>query len=83
MMTPEEHKLMLTLFTKYFQQIKVIIEILKSRGLLEGDDPMAFATAVHSDSESNERVFQQAAALYLQAAKRLGVETGLEKPNNP
>jgi hypothetical protein len=82
-MTPDEHKLIITMFAKQYQQIMVIIEILKSRGLLEGDDPMAFATVVHSDTDSNALVFQQAAALYLEAATHLAIDTGLGKTRNP
>jgi hypothetical protein len=79
-MTPQEHKLMVTMFTKQLQQLKVVIEILKSRGLLEGDDAMAYATVVHSDEQSNALVFQQAREMYLQAAKYLKIDTGLENP---
>jgi hypothetical protein len=82
-MTPDEHKLIITMFAKQYQQLKVVIEILKSRGLLEGDDAMAFATVVHSDADSNALVFQQAAALYLEAATHLGIDTGLGKSRNP
>jgi hypothetical protein len=78
-MTPEEHKLAITMWAKHYQQLKVIIEILKSRGLLEGDDPLAFASLVHSDTASNKALLQPSAELYLQTAKDIGVETGLER----
>jgi hypothetical protein len=77
--TPEEHKLMITMWAKQYQQLKVVVEILKSRGLLEGDDPMAFATIVHSDAAANKALLQESAELYLQTAKDIGVETGLAR----
>ena len=79
-MTPEEHMLAVTMLARMYQQIKVFIEILRSRELLDGDDAIAFAALVHTDTPSNASLFQEAAEFYLAAAKKLGVETGLESP---
>jgi len=78
-MTPEEHQLMITMWAKQYQQLKVVVEILKSRGLLEGDDPLAFATLVHSDVAANRALLQESATIYLQTAKEIGVDTGLDR----
>ncbi|MGA7381835.1 MAG: hypothetical protein WBX03_13380 [Terriglobales bacterium] len=78
MMTPEEHSLVIAILARQFQQGKTFIEILKSRGILEGDDPLAFASTVYLDPASNSALWQQAKEDYLQLAKMLGVQTGLE-----
>ncbi len=79
-MTRQEHTLLLTLFTKQLQQIKIIVNILKSRGVLQADDAQAFESATVLDHESNAAIFSEARAAYLKLAKGLGIETGLENP---
>jgi hypothetical protein len=76
-MTPDEHKFFITMFMKQYQQLEVVIDILKSRGLLQGDDPLAFASARHADTERNAQLFFQTAKIYTDVAKTLGIETGL------
>ncbi len=77
LMTKEEHLLMISLFTKQAQFIKIILEILKSRGIVEHDDPAAFESAVRLDLDSNAALFQQTKAGYVRVAKGLGIEAGL------
>jgi hypothetical protein len=77
-MTPEEHRLVIFVLARQYQQTKILIEILKSRGILESDDPTAFASAVCLDVPSNNALLRQAKEEYLQAAKDMGVVTGLE-----
>ncbi len=77
-MTSQEHTLMIFLLAKQLQQIKIIVSILKSRGILGGDDAQAFESAVAFDLESNAALFQDAQRQYLDFAKRLGIDTGLE-----
>ncbi len=79
-MTPKEHLLMITVMTKQLQQIKVIVGMLKSRGVLQDDDAQAFESAVALDLESNASLFQDARKEYLKFSKHLGIETGLERP---
>jgi hypothetical protein len=79
-MTPEEHRLVIYVLARQYQSIKTIIATLKSRGILEGDDPEAFASSVFLDSASNLSVLQEAKTEYLNLAKFLGVQTGLENP---
>lgn len=77
-MTKEEHLLMISLFTKQVQFVKVILEILKSRGIVEHDDPAAFESAVRLDPESNAALIEQAKVAYVRLARGLGIQTGLE-----
>ena len=77
-MTQQEHLLVLTMLTKQMQSTKVLVDVLKSRGLLEGDDAAAFQSAVAHDLDSNAALFQDALKEYLGFAKHLRIETGLE-----
>jgi len=77
-MTTKEHMLVLTLFTKQNQLIKVLLDILKSRGILASDDARAFEFSQVVDASSNAAIFAEAKAKYLELAKGLGIETGLE-----
>jgi hypothetical protein len=77
-MTPEEHRLVILVLARQYQQTRIIIEMLKSRGVLETDDATAFASAVCLDAPSNDALLRQAREEYLLAAKEMGVITGLE-----
>jgi hypothetical protein len=59
-MTPKEHALMVAVMTKQMQLIKVLLDILSSRGLLQGDDARAFEHARISDLESSAAIAQDA-----------------------
>lgn len=77
-MDTREHMLMVSVMTKQMQLIKILLDILKAHGLLEGDDAQAFEFARAHDLESNASIFQDALREYLRYSKRLGIETGLE-----
>jgi len=77
-MRPKEHLLMLTVFAKQNQLIKLLLDILRSRGILTGDDARAFEFSANVDAVSNAALFEEAKQKYLTLAKGLGIETGLE-----
>jgi hypothetical protein len=77
-MTPKEHALVLALFAKQNQFIKMLLDILKSRGILTGDDARAFEFSQSVDAVSNAALLDEAKAKYLELAKGLGIQTGLE-----
>lgn len=77
-MTRDEHVLMLSLFTKQTQFIKMLLDMLKSRGIVDQSDLPAFEFSVRLDAASNVALFEQAKEKYLALAKGLGIETGLE-----
>jgi hypothetical protein len=77
-MTRAEHALMIGMFVKHQLFIKMLIEVLKSRGIVSGDDLPAFEFSVTADASANERLFRDMSALYARTAKALGIETGIE-----
>jgi hypothetical protein len=77
-MTTQEHKLILGLFAKQTQLIMVLVHILKSHDLVQADDAQAFEFAVTEDAASNAALLAKVKKSYLEFAKSLGVETGLE-----
>ena len=79
-MTKEEHLLMVAVFTKQAQFVRVIVEFLKSRGIASPDDFPAFEYVVSQDLPSSAALFQQSKDAYLHLAKGLGIKTGLETP---
>jgi hypothetical protein len=85
-MTEKEHLLMVRMFTKQAQFVKVLANILKSKEIIEGDDAAAFEQATALDIQSNAALFAQSVVAYVKLAKDLGIETDLEKlilPANP
>jgi len=63
---------------RQYQYVKTLIEILKSRGVLESDDFRAFQSLVFLDEASNNALLRQATQEYLSLAKNLEVDTGIE-----
>ena len=72
-LTREEHLLLIALFVKQSQNIKILLEILKSRDILTGDDSRAFEFSVLQDMPSNDALFREGKAKYIQLAKGLGI----------
>jgi hypothetical protein len=79
-MTPDEHRLVIWVLVRQAQSTKALLDILKSRGILQDDDAEAFGSSVFLDEASNSALLQQAKAEYLKIAKVMGVVTGLEPP---
>ena len=52
-MTSDEHLLMTAMFTRQAKQIKVLSEVLKSNGILQGDDLEAFTAIARADTWSD------------------------------
>jgi len=76
-MTPSEHKLMVSMFTRMNESIGILANTLTSRGLWTGDDAQAFAHAIHADQKKLQSFALQALTDYQTYAEDLGVETGL------
>jgi hypothetical protein len=77
-MTTNEHQLMIFMFARLSESIRVIVETLKSREIWTNDDVQAFAHLVHEDDEKMKRLIARVMEEYLQAAAQSGVVTGLE-----
>jgi len=82
-MNPKEHFLMLQLLFKQRQAIRILLNMLKSRGVLTEDDEKAFSFAQTHHVQSNAALFDEAKGMYLDLARSLEVVTGLENMPKP
>jgi hypothetical protein len=73
-MTVQEHKVMFLMFAKQEQHIKTLVNILTSRGILEGDDGLAFHAATRLDASSNALLLQEVREQYLAFATTAGLD---------
>jgi hypothetical protein len=71
MMTPEDHKLIMTIWASHVKSLKSLIEILESRGVLEEEDVKAIDLAV--DLQDQE-VDWEIAASYYKLLTKLGIQ---------
>jgi hypothetical protein len=78
-MTPQEHELMATMFAKQLRYIELLVQILQSREIIEGDDLAAFLSLVRSDERNNAAALRAAKAEYRKAAKEIGLRVGFPK----
>jgi len=62
--------------------VKVLVDFLKNRQIASDDDFPAFEFATTQDAASNVAIFPRAKELYLETAKGLGIQTGLEPFND-
>jgi hypothetical protein len=76
-MTKAEHALMISMFVKHQMFIKMVIEVLKSRGIVSGDDLPAFEFRVNVDAPGKAELFEAMTTLYVEVATRLGIDTGI------
>jgi hypothetical protein len=75
--TKQEHTLMISMFVKQQMFIKMLIEVLRSRGLVSGDDLQAFEFSVNADMPATEQLFSDMTALYTKVATAMGIDTSL------
>jgi hypothetical protein len=74
MMSPEEHKLMLGMFTEQIMVIKSLVTALRSVGVLEADDLNAFAFVESSQEEEVDPAISRAVvSRYISLAKAHGM----------
>jgi hypothetical protein len=78
-MTPKEHSLLIFMFALQLKHFNALIEILKSRGVLDEDDLKAFDALVWEQERGRPEggLVDAAKAQYDLFAKALGVQTGL------
>jgi hypothetical protein len=81
-MTPQEHIFMLSMHAMQSAKFNTLVEILKTRGLLDDDDLQAFSHAAQETQEHREW-FLNSWNAYLAIAKGLGVPTGLQDAPPP
>jgi hypothetical protein len=76
-MTPQEHKLMMTMFARQSQMLEILVTVMKREGILERDDVAAFTNVVASDVTLNNEILQSVADEYKKAAIVLGVNLSI------
>ncbi len=82
-MTPNEHMLLLLLYFKQNQAIRILLDMLKSRGILTADDEQAFSFSQTANAPSNAALYDEAKGNYLAIAQSLEIPTGLEQLGEP
>jgi hypothetical protein len=77
-MTENEHRLVVFMFAQQATRFKALLELLRARGILEGDDLAAFEHVVRA--EMDEEIYVEMVAEYTKAAKDFGIQDSLPKP---
>lgn len=82
-MTLQEHLFMFTLYARQSVKYNILIEVLKTRGIIEGDDLDAFLAHDVQEAHEHYEWTLQAWKSYQYVAQGLGVTTGLEDQPPP
>ena len=72
-MTAHEHRLICWMFAFQQQKIDLLINILKSREIIEEDDLSAFEFAARADIDANGALAQEVATLWANLCQKSGV----------
>jgi hypothetical protein len=80
-MTTQEHFLMLSLFSKQMQIIKVLLNVMDSHGMKVAEDVPVFELAEIGDKSARDKIAMGMWQNYVALATAMGVTTGLE--NHP
>ena len=81
-MTAKEHTLMVHMFARQTMLVKAVVEMLRSRDILEPDDVDAFEALVRETEHRDLEIFRAVANQYSKFAEGLGLEDDLPKPRN-
>lgn len=76
-MTPDEHKLMVAVFTRQTMLIRALADALISHGVLQKDDVPAYGALLDSKPSELTQVTEGTLNLYRDIARTLKLETGL------
>lgn len=79
-MTSKEHTLMVHMFARQAMLISSLIEILKSRNVLEPDDFEAFEALVRQMENENQEILYATINQYTIFAQGLGLGDDLPRP---
>ncbi len=72
-MTAQEHQLMVVMFAKQTQYIKVLVDLLKTKGIITPENQPAFDFSVPQGSVADGHLYQATQDSYRQAATALGL----------
>jgi hypothetical protein len=79
-MTSKEHTLIVHMFARQTILIKSILEMLKSRDVLEDDDVAAFEALVRETEHQDREILHATVNQYTKYAEGLGLGDDLPKP---
>jgi hypothetical protein len=71
-MTQQEHNLMVLMFARQACLIKVLVDILKSRNILDDSDVEAFSLFAHQDEAMELEMVRRVGQFYQEVATRTG-----------
>ena len=77
-MTTQDHLFALIMYARQSAKFHLLFEILKTRGVVEADDMLAFLSHAADETDEAQEWFYEAWKTYQATAKSLGVTTGLE-----
>jgi len=86
-MTPQEHLLMISMFARYERFIRTLVDILKSRAVVEGrpilepDDMKAYEALIFSKERETAAGLIRTQAVYREVATMFGLDIGIEPPD--
>ena len=73
-MTKQEHTLIISMFVKQQMFIQMLVDVLKSRGIVSEDDLPAYAFSVGADANAMQTLFDDMTSLYVQVAAKMGIQ---------
>lgn len=79
-MTPNEHRLIAFMFAQQTIRFKALLELLKSRGIVEADDFLAFEHLAHE--QMGDQMMEVVIRQYTEYATTLGLQDQLPHPGN-
>jgi transcription initiation factor TFIIIB Brf1 subunit/transcription initiation factor TFIIB len=82
-MTENEHRLMVFMFTRQTMLFRSLVELLKSRGVLESDDVAAFESLVVAQETSSRETLVSVVDQYSRFARELGLQGSLPRAQKP
>jgi len=77
-MTPKEHELMIAMLAKQSRYVKVLIDLLTEKCGVPASEIPAMEFSVQKDSVLRDHLYRGTFDSYLQSAKALDIQTGLE-----
>jgi len=76
-MKSDEHILMVHMFARQMMLFQSLLEILKSRGVLQRGDIEAFEALVREEEQEHLEIFHAVVNQYQAFARELGIQEGL------
>jgi len=80
MISPQEHKLMIGMFTQQTLILKSLVTLLGSRGVLESDDLEAFVSLTASQEDADPEISRAVVNRYKSLAQVHGVNLEVNFP---